>query len=187
MIPLATLAAILFVVGYKLAKPALFKSMYRLGWFQFLPFIVTVAGIILTDLLVGIGLGMGVAVFFLLLNNFRNPFFFTEEPHAPGEPIVIKLSEDVSFLNRASIMQLLDEIPPHTKVTIDASRSVHIDYDVYEIIRDFEEKAKLKDIELTVRGLASMYIENDAVRKVKRVIRREKKRSALLATADLEN
>jgi hypothetical protein len=72
-------------------------------------------------------------------------------------------------------------------VTIDASRSVHIDYDVYEIIRDFEEKAKLKDIELTVKGLASMYIENNAVRKVKRVIRREKKRSALFATADLEN
>lgn len=174
LIPLATLAAILFSVGYKLAKPALFKSMYRLGWFQFTPFVVTVLGIVFTDLLVGIGLGMGVAVFYILLNNLKNPFFTTEEPHGIGDPIRIKLSEDVSFLNKAAILETLDQIPENSKVEIDGSKSIHIDYDVYEIIRDFEEKAKLKNIELTLKGFAQLRQENDSVRRVKRILRRVK-------------
>jgi MFS superfamily sulfate permease-like transporter len=182
-IPLATLAAILLVVGYKLAKPALFASMYQLGWYQFVPFMVTIVGILLTDLLVGIGLGMGVAVFFLLLTNYRNPYFVDDRPHKPGETVRLTLSEDVSFLNRASIMRTLDAIPPGTKVEIDATRSVNIDYDVYEILRDFEQRARLLDIDLTVRGLDTLRKDNDAMRRVGRVIRREQKRVARRATA----
>ena len=174
LIPLATLAAILFVVGYKLAKPVLFKEMYRLGWYQFLPFAVTVAGILLTDLLVGIGLGMAVAIFHILLNNLRNPYFFMEETHdEAGDTLVIHLSEDVSFLNRASIMKTLDAIPPHTKVVIDATKSVNIDYDVYEIIRDFEQRAALSHIDLTINGLA-MRKRNDSEKHVTRIIQTKK-------------
>lgn len=175
LIPLACLAAILFVVGYKLAKPALFKTMYRQGWYQFVPFIVTVLGIVFTDLLIGIGLGMGVAIFFILLNNYRNPYFIADEPHKPGDLIQIKLSEDVSFLNRASIMRTLDEIPPNMKVEIDATRSASIDYDVYELIKDYEEKAKMNGTELTLKGFSTLTQENDSVRRIKRVIRREQK------------
>ena len=87
MIPLATLAAILFVVGFKLAKPVLFKQMYKLGWYQFIPFMVTIIGIITTDLLIGIGLGMAVSVFFILLNNYQNPYSFTKEAHGPEDPL----------------------------------------------------------------------------------------------------
>ena len=182
-IPLATLAAILLLVGYKLAKPALFLSMYKLGWYQFVPFMVTIIGILMTDLLVGIGLGMGVAVFFLLLTNYRNPYFVDDRPHKPGETVRLTLSEDVSFLNRATIMRTLDAIPPGTKVEIDATRSVNIDYDVYEILRDFEQRARLLDIDLTVRGLDTLRKDNDAMRRVGRVIRREQKRVARQATA----
>jgi MFS superfamily sulfate permease-like transporter len=181
-IPLATLAAILLTVGYKLAKPALFVSMYKLGWYQFVPFIVTIVGILLTDLLVGIGLGMTVAIFFLLLTNYRNPYFFDQTPHKPGETVCLRLSEDVSFLNRAAIMRTLDAIPPGTKVEIDATRSVSIDHDVYEILRDFEQKARRLDIDLTVRGLDTLHRDSDAMRRVQRVIRREQKRVARQAT-----
>ena len=83
-IPLATLAAILLTVGYKLAKPALFRTMYALGRGQFLPFIVTIVGILATDLLVGVGLGMAVAVFQILLTNYSNPYFLEGQPHEPG-------------------------------------------------------------------------------------------------------
>jgi MFS superfamily sulfate permease-like transporter len=178
LIPLATLAAILLMVGYKLAKPSLFKQMFRLGKYQFIPFIVTIAGILMTDLLVGIGLGMAVAVFFILLNNLRNPYFFTEETHDEhGDTLLIRLSEDVSFLNRASIMKTLDEIPPHTKVVIDATKSVNIDYDVYEILKDFEEKAELNHIDLTIKGLA-LRQRNDSVKKVIKVIEAKKEKVA---------
>ncbi len=176
LIPLATLAAILFVVGYKLTKPSLYKQMYSLGKYQFIPFIVTIVGILLTDLLMGIGLGMAVAGFFILLNNLRNPYFFTEETHDEhGDTFLIRLSEDVSFLNRASIMKTLDGIPPNTRVVIDATKSVNIDYDVYEIIKDFEEKAALNNIDLTIEGLA-LRQRNDSVKKAQRVINEKKQK-----------
>ena len=175
LIPLACLAAILFVVGYKLAKPALFATIYRQGWYQFLPFVVTVLGIVFTDLLTGIGLGMAVAIFFILLNNYRNPYFLPNEPHKPGEVIQIKLSEDVSFLNRASIMRTLDEIPANCKVEIDASRSASIDYDVYELIQNYEEKAKMNGTELKLIGFTALKQENDSVRRIRRVIRRQRR------------
>jgi MFS superfamily sulfate permease-like transporter len=154
LIPLATLAAILFVVGYKLAKPTLFKAMYKLGWGQFVPFMVTILGIIFTDLLIGIGLGMAIAIFYILRNNYRNPYFLSEETQEhPEKPVIIKLSEDVSFLNRASIIKTLEEIRPHCHVILDATHTVSIDYDIYEIIRDFEEKARYNDIKFEIHGL----------------------------------
>jgi len=177
-IPVATLAAILLVVGYKLAKPALFRQMYGLGWLQFTPFMVTVVGILLTDLLVGILLGMAVAVFDILLNNYRNPYFADDRPHRPGELWRLELSEDVSFLNRAAIMRTLASIPPGSKVEIDARRSTNIDYDVYEILRDFEQRAEATDIDLTIKGLEGMRRDHDSMRRVERIVRRERKRAA---------
>jgi len=150
LIPLASLAAILFLVGYKLAKPALFKSMYKLGWSHFVPFMVTIIGIVLTDLLVGIGLGMAVAIFFILRDNYKKPYFFHPEDHKEGEPIRIVLSEDVTFLNKAAIMQTLNHIPNDSKVIIDASKSIEIDQDVIEIIEDFQAGAHMKNIEVEV-------------------------------------
>lgn len=181
LIPLATLAAILLVVGYKLAKPAMFKAMYQLGWIQFAPFMVTVIGILLTDLLVGIALGMGVAIFHLLLINLRNPYFLVEERHDEhGDIFILHLSEDVSFLNRACIMQTLDAIPPHTRVIIDASRSVRIDYDVYEILTEFEKKAALNDIKVTMQGV-SLSKRNDSVERAKKVFTERRQRLNALA------
>lgn len=151
MIPLASLAAILFLVGYKLAKPALFKQMYAQGWSHFIPFIVTIAGIVLTDLLVGIGIGMVVAIFYILYNNYRIPFHFEQEEHlAEKGTIRLELAEEVSFLNKANIQRALNKIPNGTKVIIDASKTVNIDLDVIEIIRDFEIHAKSCDIEVEI-------------------------------------
>jgi MFS superfamily sulfate permease-like transporter len=182
MIPLATLAAILFLVGYKLAKPVLFKQMYRLGWVQFIPFVVTILGIVFTDLLVGIAMGMGVAIFYILRQNFRNPYFVPEniEQH-PEDIITIKLSEDVSFLNRASIMKTLNEIPPKTEVIIDASNTTSIDHDVYEIIRDFESTAEHNQINIKMIGLkrkdntkGSFVQVNDAEKQIQKIIKKKK-------------
>lgn len=150
MIPLASLAAILFLVGYKLAKPTLFKEMYNLGWGQFVPFMVTILGIVLTDLLMGIGMGMAVAIFYILRNNYKKPYFFDPETHVEGEPIRITLAEDVTFLNKADILQTLNHLPPDSEVIIDASKTINIDQDVREIILDFKESAKLRNIDLTI-------------------------------------
>lgn len=150
LIPLASLAAILFLVGYKLAKPVLFKQMYALGKSHFIPFMVTILGIVFTDLLVGIGMGMVVAIFFVLRANYKKPYFFNAEDHKSGDPIVLKLSEDVTFINKAAILQTLNHLPENSKVIIDASRSINIDQDVIEIIDDFKANAAYKGIDLQI-------------------------------------
>jgi MFS superfamily sulfate permease-like transporter len=154
-IPLACLAALLLMVGYKLAKISLFKSMYKLGWDQFLPFIVTVLAIQFSDLLRGIALGMAVSVFFILRNNYKRAYFFHKEEHHAGEKITIQLAEEVSFLNKGSIVLTLDHLPDNSTVVIDGSKSQNIDMDVLEIIHDFKKTAELKNIRLELIKIPS--------------------------------
>ena len=141
LISLSTLAAILFIVGYKLAKPSLFREMFRAGSYQFIPFAVTIVGVVFTDLLTGVLIGMGVGVFYILYNNYRVPFHFDLERHEDGKPIRIELSEDVSFLNKASILRTLNALPTGAHVYIDATRTVKLDPDVVEIINDAVTRA----------------------------------------------
>ncbi len=151
MIPLAVLASILFVVGYKLAKPSLFKQMYRLGMSQFLPFIVTILGIVFTDLLRGIGLGLLVAIVVLLRNSLKNSHFLHKEVSNNGEKKVkMTLAEEVSFLNKGAILRTLNKLPEGTELTIDMSKSVSIDYDVLEIIDNFKKTADEKGIKMSL-------------------------------------
>ena len=151
LIPLASLAAILFMVGYKLAKPEKFKKMFNLGWSSFIPFMATILGIVFTDLLIGIGIGLAVAIVYLLYNNYKVPFQFELEDHTdPNSEIRIELSEEVTFLNKANIQRALASIPNGSKVVIDASKSIHIDPDVIEIIEEFEIHAKQSDIDLDI-------------------------------------
>jgi len=154
MIPLSTLAAILLLVGYKLAKPSLFKGMYKLGWEQFIPFVVTVAAILVTDLLKGIAVGMVVAIYFILQKNYRHSYSYKKEEKQTGEVITILLSEEVTFLNKGSIGLTLDSLPPNSTVIIDGSKSRDIDYDVLEIIQNFQQHtAPTRNIRVETRGI----------------------------------
>lgn len=159
MIPYAALAAILLQVGYKLASPKLFKHMYSLGKYQFIPFIVTVLVVVFTDLLTGIIVGMGVAIFNILMANYRTPIIL-EEQQAKDNCVKITLSQEVSFLNKGGLLQTLDHIKPGTKLIIDATKSISIDYDIIEVIESFKEKAKHTDIELEVVGISHRMPEN---------------------------
>ena len=152
-IPLATLAAILLVVGFKLAKPSVFRKMFHQGRGQFIPFIVTVCAIVLTDLLAGIALGMVVAVLVILFENFRLPFEITNVPQARGERVKIVLAQQVTFLNKASVLTTLDAIPEDSSVEIDASLSVFVHPDVVELIENFVIGSEEKNITVVVHGL----------------------------------
>jgi MFS superfamily sulfate permease-like transporter len=166
LIPLASLAAILLLVGYKLAKPAIFRQMWSMGHAQFVPFIVTIGGIVLTDLLMGIGLGLAVAVFYILYGNFKRPYFFHPEEFAPGEPIRMRLSEEVTFLNKASILQTLNHIPDNTKLIIDATKTAHIDPDVMEIFEDFRENASHRGITIEMVGMENTTGRKNSVKEL---------------------
>jgi hypothetical protein len=137
LIPLAALASILILTGYKLAKVSLFKQMYKNGLNQFIPFVVTVLAIVFTDLLIGVIIGLATSVFYILKSNFKNSHYFSSETDQQGEKITIRLAEEVSFLNKANIKETLLKLPKKSIVTIDASNSTFIDFDVLEIINDF--------------------------------------------------
>lgn len=148
MIPLASLAAILIIVGYKLAKPALFNQMYKLGWEQFVPFVATVVGILATDLLQGITIGVLFGIFYTLRHSYRNSHHMKDTVTTEDGIQVhhIELAEEVSFFNKASVIQALEDIPVNSKVIIDFSKSKSVAHDVLELIKDYEVNAKNKNI-----------------------------------------
>ncbi|MEZ4809705.1 MAG: SulP family inorganic anion transporter [Allomuricauda sp.] len=149
MIPLSVLAAILFVVGYKLAKPSLFKKMYKLGWKQSVPFFVTVIGIIFTDLLVGISLGLMVGIVVILLKSYQNSHFLHIEDKSNGKHrIKMTLAEEVTFFNKGAILKELDSLPNDTYLELNLLKTRYLDNDVIEILDDFAQKAKERNIDI---------------------------------------
>ncbi|WP_400071035.1 SulP family inorganic anion transporter [Zobellia russellii] len=149
MIPLSVLAAILFIVGYKLAKPALFAKMYKLGWKQFVPFTVTVAGIVFTDLLVGISLGLAVGIVVILIKSYQNSHFLHIEDVSNGKhKIKMTLAEEVTFFNKGAILKELDSLPRDTYLELNLLQTRYLDLDIIEILDDFSIKAKERNIDI---------------------------------------
>ena len=164
MIPLAALAAILIMTGYKLAKVSLFRDMYQKGWAQFLPFAITVLAIVFTDLLAGVLIGLATSLFYLMRSNFRNPYSMEQYRLHIGEVIKMELPNQVSFLNKATIKTALWEIPQDSKVLIDASKADFIDNDVLEIIHDYRDVvAAERNVQLNVIGLRDKYRMHDPI------------------------
>ena len=152
-IPLPCLAAVLLVVGYKLAKISLFKEMYKLGWDQFIPFIITVVAIQFSDLLKGISLGMLVAIFYILRTNYRRDYKFHQDAKNDGGLITITLSEHVTFINKGSIALKLSNIENDANVVIDGKDAHFIDLDVLEILYDFKENSIQRNINVQFKNI----------------------------------
>ncbi len=149
MIPLSVLAAVLLIVGYKLAKPALFKKMYDLGWKQFIPFTVTVLGIIFIDLLWGIGLGLAVGIVVILIKSYQNSHFLHIEDKSNGKhKIKMTFAEEVTFFNKGAILKELDSLPINTYLELDVRKTRYLDNDIIEILQDFAFKARERNIDI---------------------------------------
>lgn len=149
MIPLSVLAAILLIVGYKLAKPSLFKTMYDLGWKQSIPFTVTVLGIVFIDLLYGIGLGLMVGVVVILIKSYQNSHFLHKEgENIDDDTIKMTLAEEVTFFNKGAILKELDRVPENSFLEIDVRKTRYLDNDIIEILDDFAYKAKIRSINI---------------------------------------
>lgn len=162
-IPLASLAAILFITGCKLASPRIFIDMKSGGLRQFLPFLLTIVAIVVTDLLSGIIIGMVVSLGFILRENLNRPLKLIHENHIGGEVLHIELSEQVSFLNKASLEKVLNELPDGAQVLIDARNSRYIDSDILSLIQDFKTHVAPKHgIRVSLDGFRDMYpLEDD--------------------------
>jgi carbonic anhydrase len=167
LIPLSCLAAILVVTGFKLASPALVKQMWAEGKYQFAPFVITVVAIVFTDLLVGVLIGLGVSLSFILWSNLRRPIRTIVEKHLGGEVVKIELANQVSFLNKAALARHLDELPPGGHVLLDASHTDYIDPDILDLIRDFDRvTAPARGIEVSLLGFRTKYRLDDRIQYV---------------------
>jgi len=146
LIPLSALAALLLYTGFKLASPALFKTSWSLGWAQFVPFTVTVIAIVATDLLIGIGIGLSVALFFILAEDLRQPAL--KIVSMPGAVLTrFQLPDQATFLSKANIERTLSALPAGARVEIDGTNTTRFDYDVLEELHEFSETAKLRNID----------------------------------------
>ncbi|MNR95666.1 Bicarbonate transporter BicA [compost metagenome] len=163
-IPLATLAAILILVGYKLAKPATFKHFWENGKYQFIPFIATLLAVVFTDLLKGVALGIIISVIFVLRGNLKRAYSFRKEEYEDGDVIHIDLAQEVSFLNKAAIKSTLNDIPENSRVIINAEDTVYIAHDILDLIREFKKtRAKDQNIKVKLRGFKKEYeLENSS-------------------------
>ncbi|HSM62444.1 MAG TPA: SulP family inorganic anion transporter, partial [Gillisia sp.] len=166
MIPLSVLAAILLIVGYKLAKPELFKKMYELGWKQSIPFTVTVIGIVFIDLLYGIGLGLAVGIVVILIKSFQNSHFLHKEGEGTADgTIKMTLAEEVTFFNKGAILNELENLPKNSNLQLDIRNTRYLDNDIIEILDDFAFKARERNINIKLiseRGIVEnppSYIE----------------------------
>lgn len=157
-IPLATLAAVLLMVGYKLAKPATIMHFWHKGKYQFVPFIATLLAVVFLDLLKGVALGMVISIIFVLRGNLKRAYYFRKEEYEDGDIIHIDLAQEVSFLNKAAIKLTLSNLPENSNVIINASDTVYIAHDVIDLIKEFTKiNAVEKNINVTLIGFKEAY------------------------------
>lgn len=157
-IPLASLAAVLMVIGYKLTRPALYRHFWEKGIYQFIPFVATAIAVVALDLLKGVGIGLVISILFLLHGNMKRAYYLSREELSDAQEITLELAEEVSFLNKAAIKKTLKNIQPNTIVTINAERTVYIAADVLELIEDFTNfYAKEHQIKVKLKGFKHDY------------------------------
>jgi MFS superfamily sulfate permease-like transporter len=156
LIPLSALAAVLLLVGYKLTTPALYRKQWQLGREQFVPFIITIVAVLFTDLLKGVSIGLALGFFFILRDNAKAGSYLRRDTASdadePGS-LHLRLPEHVSFLNKASIVTTLEELPAGSRIILDGTRSDVIDHDVLEAIEAFRQAAPARGIDLELRGI----------------------------------
>ncbi|WP_284118751.1 bifunctional SulP family inorganic anion transporter/carbonic anhydrase [Acinetobacter seifertii] len=162
MIPLSALAAILIVTGFKLTHPKLFKQLYQKGWKQFLPFIITLVAILLTDLLTGILVGLFTSSAFILYGNFNKGVRVYKEKHLHGIVTRIELPSQVTFLNRSALISALEHVHKDQQLIIDATQCDSIDPDIYQVIQDYQNETAVKrQVDLKLIGFKQHYEEVD--------------------------
>ena len=157
-IPYAALSAILLVTGLNLTKPKLYRNMWNLGWKQFIPFIITILVILATDLLIGVSIGLLLSIYFIIQNNFKAEYKISNKTINGIKTEYIKLNTNVTFLNKVKLRQALDEVPEYSVLTIDGNDCNFIDYDILEIISEFENKAHDRHIEMHLIGIEKVSI-----------------------------
>lgn len=163
-IPLASLAAILILIGYKLTRPAIYRHFWQKGIYQFIPFFATMVAVVFLDLLKGVGLGLIISILFILHGNMKRAYYLSREELADADNIVLELGEEVSFLNKAALKKTLKNIQPNSKITINAEKAIYIASDILELLEDFTNVyAQENNIKVKLKGFKYDYENQEGI------------------------
>jgi carbonic anhydrase len=108
---------------------------------------VTVVAILLSDLLIGICIGIGVSLFSLLKSNFRSSVVGVNDENK----YLVRFRKDISFLNKPALKEKLESVPADGYVLIDLMRADFIDKDIIDVINEFIGHAHLKNIRVEIK------------------------------------
>ena len=150
--PLASLAALLIVIGFKLTKPSLYRTARALGWDQFVPFVVTVTAVVVSDLLTGVLVGLACGAFFVIRTNHHEAITVVSD----GSNYLLRFTKDASFVNKNEFRRKLGQLPENAHVQIDGSRALFIDHDIMEVVEDFQKLAPYKNIQVELKHWESI-------------------------------
>ena len=148
LIPLASLAAVLLMIGYKLTKPKLYRDIWASGLDQFVPFIITVLAIVFTDLLTGVVIGIVFGVIFVIRTNHHAAFTLVHQ----DSMYLLRLNKDASFVNKTELKLKLASVPADSGLIVDGTRAIFIDRDIYDVLADFSEGAPHRGIEVEFKN-----------------------------------
>lgn len=163
-IPLASLAAVLIVVGYKLTRPSIYLHFWHKGIYQFIPFVATMIAVVFLDLLKGVGIGLVISILFILHANMKRSYYLSREELAEADDIILELGEEVSFLNKAALKKTLKNIQPNSKITINAEKAIYIASDILELLEDFTNVyAQENNIQVRLKGFKYDYEHQEGV------------------------
>jgi MFS superfamily sulfate permease-like transporter len=151
-IPLAVLSAILIVVGYKLANVGLIKEVWRSGLDQFLPFAVTVLGVVTFDLLTGVFIGTVFGLGVVLIMNHHAAFTLVHD----GDNYLLRFAKDVTFLQKIALKRALARVPNNSQVVIDCGGAMFIDHDILELLSDFQKSSNDREISVDIINAPSI-------------------------------
>ena len=148
LIPLASLAAVLLMIGFKLTKPKLYRDIWASGLDQFVPFIITVLAIVFTDLLTGVVIGIVFGVIFVIRTNHHAAFTLVHQ----DSMYLLRLNKDASFVNKTELKLKLASVPADSGLIVDGTRAIFIDRDIYDVLADFSEGAPHRGIEVEFKN-----------------------------------
>ncbi|TAN48332.1 MAG: SulP family inorganic anion transporter [Methylococcaceae bacterium] len=155
-IPLASLAALLVYTGFRLASPREFAKTMEIGWEQLSLFVITIIGILATDLLIGVFIGIAAKFVLHLLRGVSvgNLFkiFYTVDEKADGG-YVVKIEGSAVFSNFIALKSAIAELPEGKQVLFDLSETYLIDHTVMEFVDHYCHDYQARGGVCVIQGL----------------------------------
>ncbi len=173
-IPLAALAALLVFTGFRLASPKEFAKVMGVGKEQLLLFVVTIIGVLATDLLIGVGIGILTKFAMHMLRGVRlNNLFkihFVIEPK-DADSVIVSIVGAAIFSNFMALKTALANLKPGKTVIFQLNNAYLIDHTVMEFIHDFQHNYEAQGGQCRFFGMEyhDVFSEHPlAVRRMKR-------------------